>query len=277
VSTYGYAASLAIVPDATAGARVIVQWDMGAAEDGKSVLIALDGRSGKTVWQTRRPVGASWASPLVTHVEQDSHAWQIITCASPLVIGYDAASGGELWRASVLGGDVAPSPAAAICGGKTCIFAAQEGITRVAIPISGASGTLSPAWKFDDEGMPDIVSPVSDGRFVWTVTSAGTLFCFDAAGGSKLWQHDFSTTFRATPSLVGSGENQELWLTETGGMTHRLAVGPAFKEIGTNALGEGVAASFAFSSALPAPRLVVRGENSLWCIGAAAVAAGAGK
>jgi len=267
VSTYGYAASLALFADA-AGTRVIIQWDMAAAEDNKSSLMALDGRTGKVLWQTKRPVGASWASPLVTKVEGDANGWQVVTAASPWVIGYDAATGNELWRSSVLGGDVAPSPAAALHNGKTSVFVHQEGVQRSAITITNARGETAPAWKLDDEGLGDIVSPASDGHYVWTVISSGVLFCFDVDSGKKVWEHEFTTTFHASPVVIGTGDARELWLTEATGITHRIAVGDIFKELGTNPLGENVHASLAFGDLAGGTRIVIRGKKNLYCIGA---------
>jgi outer membrane protein assembly factor BamB len=275
VSAYGYAASLTIFADAAAS-RVIVQWDVGHADDMKSSLIALDGKTGNTLWQTKRPVGNSWASPLVTKVEGDPIAWQVVTSADPWVIGYDAATGAELWRTRALGRDVAPSPVAWMRHGKSYAFASQEGIQRVAIPISNARGDTTPAWKFDDEGLPDIVSPISDGRYVWTVTALGTIYSFDVETGKKVWEHEYPASFHATPLVIGEGEARELWLTEANGITHRLAAGSTFKEIGTATLGEPVNATFAFGSVHGATRIVIRGQKNLYGIGAAPVPARGG-
>jgi outer membrane protein assembly factor BamB len=270
-NAYGYAASLALYADA-AGTRVIVQWDVGTEEDARSSVMALDGRTGKTLWQTKRPVGGSWASPLVAHVAGDQFPWQLVTAANPWVIGYDAASGSELWRANVLGGDVAPSPAAATRDNITTVFASQEGISRAAIKATQARGdvtTTAVTWKKDDEGMPDIVSPVSDGEFVWTVIGSGVLFCFDAKHGGKVWEHEFGSSVHATPVLVGTGPSRELWITEARGITHRLAVGREFREVGACILGQQVNASLAFGNG----RIFIRGKSHLFCLGPGAATA----
>lgn len=264
-SVYGYASSLTLFAD-PAGTKVIVQWDMGAPEDNRSSLMALDGRTGAVLWQTRRPVGASWSSPLLTSVEKDAAPWQVVTTADPWVIGYDAATGAELWRIEALKGDVAPSPVAAVRDGKTWVYPVQEASQRVGAPITGARGTIEPAWSFNDEGMPDIVSPVSDGRYVWTIISSGVLFCFDAGTGKKLWERAFDGSFHATPAIVRVGNARELWLTNTIGVTHRLAIGEQFQELGVCALEENVDASIAFDSNRQS-RLVIRGRKHLYCIG----------
>ena len=266
VSAYGYAASLAMFADAR-GTKVIVQWDMASAEDGKSSVLALDGRTGKTLWQTKRPVGGSWASPLVAQVAGDEAPWQVVTAASPWVIGYDVQNGTDLWRANALGGDVAPSPAAATFDGVTTVFASQEGICRVAVRATKSRGDVTEkavTWKQDDEGMPDIVSPVSDGQYVWTVTGSGVLFCFDAKDGKKVWEHEFTTEVHATPVVVGSGAARELWLTDARGITHRVAIGREFREVGTCTLGERTNASLAFGEG---GRVFIRGKTHLFGIG----------
>jgi outer membrane protein assembly factor BamB len=271
-SAYGFAASLAIFADAR-GTRVIVQWDVGTPEDSKSSLTGLDGRTGRTLWQTKRPVGNSWASPLVTRVESDPVPWQVGTAANPWEIGYDASTGAELWRTAALGGDVAPTPVAWVRQGKSFVFTCEEGVKRTAISVSNARGVTAPAWSFDDEGLAELVSPLSDGRYLWTVTASGTLFCFDTETGKKLWENEFGTTFHASPLVIGTGESRELWLTDGTGVTHRLAVKDKFESLGTSPLGEPVNASLAFGEVDGATRIVIRGRNTLYAIGPPAVAA----
>jgi outer membrane protein assembly factor BamB len=272
-STYGVAASLAVFADGV-GSKVIVQWDMAQPEDKKSSLIALDGRTGKVVWQTKRPVGNSWASPLVTQAEGDASPWQVVTAANPWVIGYDAANGAELWRVKALSGDVAPSPVAAMRNGKTYVVAAEKDSAAVGLAISQARGEIAPAWKLEEEGLPDLVSPVSDGTYVWTVVDSGTLYCFDLETGKKVWEHESITSVHATPVLIGSGEARELWVTEFNGTTHRIAAEGAFREIGTCALGEDVKASFAFGKVNGGTCIVIRGKKHLYGIGGSGAASG---
>ena len=100
---YGFASSLTMFRN-----LVIIQNDqISEGEQEKSVLLALEGYSGETVWETKRPVENSWSSPIVVKIEDK---YQVITCGEPWIIGYDAENGQELWRADCLGADTAPSP-----------------------------------------------------------------------------------------------------------------------------------------------------------------------
>lgn len=248
-NVYGYSASLAIYQN-----TVLIQYDQGGdAEDLKSRLIALDGFSGRTVWETKRPVANSWASPIV--VETDS-GFQVITCADPWVIAYKPVSGEEIWKARCISGDVAPSPIYA--GGF--IFAVEPYNKLVAIR-PGGTGDITKThveWSIE-EPAPDICSPVSNGRFVFLLNSDGLALCFRALDGEKLWEEDIREDFRASPSLV---DGKLYLLTEKGIMIIAEAI-PEYRELARCELGEECYASPAFADG----RIYIRGVNNLYCIG----------
>jgi len=78
---YGHSSSLIMYRD-----RLIVQYDQG----NKPRLMALDAATGKTVWETPRPVEISWASPAIVTIDSST---QIVLNASPVVASYDVATG----------------------------------------------------------------------------------------------------------------------------------------------------------------------------------------
>ena len=253
-SLYGYASSLVAHRN-----RVLIQYDQGAAEDGKSRLIALDGMSGRTVWEVKRPVGGSWTSPVVVRIEGQD---QLITCGNPWVIAYDPNDGGELWRLECLSGDLAPSPIYA--GGYVFaiepygkLIAIRPGGSAVSSPSNGA-GPASIAWTAQD-GIPDVCSPVSDGESVFLLTTDGTLTCYKVADGTKLGEKGLGAEFWASPSLVG----EHLYLQSEPGAMLIVETGPGYRQVATCDLGEKVYASCAFADG----RIYIRGVHNLYCIG----------
>ncbi|MHC4867325.1 MAG: outer membrane protein assembly factor BamB family protein, partial [Planctomycetota bacterium] len=190
-SPYGYASSLAMYRN-----LVLVQYDQGSDDEGKSKVIGLKVLSGEVAWQTNRPVGASWTSPIVAKVGGRD---QFITVSQPLVIGYDAGSGAELWRAECMGADLAPSPIYA--GGL--VFAIEPHNQMVAIRPQGSGDVTKThiTWT-NDNGGPDICSPVSDGQLIFLL-SGGTLSCHQVSDGKLLWEEELDDYFSASPSLVG--------------------------------------------------------------------------
>lgn len=249
VSLYGHASSLL-----TWEHLLIVQLDQGAAEDETSRVVALDGATGRTVWETARPVPNSWSSPVLGGTTGTP---LLITTANPWVIGYDPATGEERWRAECLSGDVAPSPV----WREGVVYAVNTGAALAAIRTDG-TGTVTEthiAWKAEDN-LPDTCSPLCTGPRVYLLTSAGLLTCFDAAGGGKRWEHDFGENCQASPTLAGGRVHV---LTQAGSMII-LEEADEYREVGRRELGEaGCTASPAFVDGA----ILVRSATRLWCIG----------
>lgn len=247
-SAYGYANSLAMYRN-----LLLIQYDQGGAEDEKSKLIALDTFTGRTVWETKRPVPNSWSSPIVVDVADQP---QIITCGDPWVIAYNPTNGTELWRAKCLGGEIAPSPIYA----ADLIFVIEPYSTLVAIKPDGKGDVTKThiAWSID-EGTPDISCPVSNGEFIFLMTTEGLLTCYKTADGAKLWEHDLEKNFLASPSLVGN----RLYMLSEKGIMYIAEVGTEYKELAKCELGEDCYASPAFMNG----RIYIRGKDNLYCIG----------
>lgn len=247
-SNYGYSSSLAVYQN-----LLLIQYDQASADDNKSRMIALDTFSGMTVWQTNRPVPGSWTSPIVVKIIGQS---QLITCADPWVIAYDPANGAELWRVDCLGTDVAPSPIYA--GGF--VFGIRPYKSLVAIKPTGKGDVTQThiAWKAPDN-IPDICSPVSDGKLIFLLESYGILTCYRVSDGMKLWEKNLESAFMASPSLVGD----KLYLLNEKGVMSIAKVGNEYTELTKNSLGEKCYASPAFADG----RIYIRTVENLYCIG----------
>jgi outer membrane protein assembly factor BamB len=250
-SAYGHAASLAVFKN-----LLLVPFDQGAkASDAKSKLLALDFATGKPVWEQRRPVPNSWATPIVIHGGDRD---QVIASGDPWVIAYDAATGAELWRVKCLRNDVAPSPAFA----HGMVFvAANESEALSAIRVDGHGDVTEThvAWKGEDN-VPDACSLLATEDYVFPLTSSGKLTCYNAASGDNLWEEDLRTKFKSSPSLVG----KRLYLIDEDGKL--LVVEPGHdgcKRIGAGNLGEKCCTSPAFQDG----RIYLRGQKHLFCIG----------
>jgi len=274
-SAYGYASSLAMYRN-----LILIQYDQGGPEDGMSKMIALDGFTGQTVWETKRPVPNSWSSPIVIEIDNQV---QLLTCGDPWVIAYEPSKGTELWRAKCLVGDIAPSliyanpvrdPTEKVSNGANgLVFAIEPYSKLVAIRPDGQGDVTEThiAWSIE-EGAPDICSPVSNGELIFLLATEGFLTCYKVEDGTKLWEQDLRENFCASPSLVpvpaspdasrGSGGDKLYLLTEEGVM-FIVQAGPEYKELTRCELGEDCRASPAFADG----RIYIRGLENLYCIG----------
>jgi outer membrane protein assembly factor BamB len=248
-NTYGHSSSLVLHGD-----RVILQLDHGYTDDPVARVVALDAKTGKTVWETPREVDSSWASPAVVVTPTGP---QLLLSATPFAMAYDPATGKELWRADVIYGEVAPTP----IHHAGLAFFAQEDIGMVAIRTDGegdvtASGV---AWTVP-AGAPDVTSPVCDGERVYMVTTGGTLTCMRAETGEVLWTQELESEYYSSPSLAGG----LIYLTDMDGVTVTIEPGDEFREVGRSPIGERVDASHAFAPG----RIYLRGKDHLFAIGA---------
>jgi outer membrane protein assembly factor BamB len=250
-NTYGHAASLTTYKE-----LVIVQVDHGKADDEASKVLALDGATGRVVWQAARKVPSSWSSPVV--VEHEGQA-QVIACGDPWVIAYAAATGTELWRANCLPrSEIGPTPIYS----DGMVFAVNEYAKLSAIRIDGSGDVTDThiAWQAED-GLPDACSPLATDKLLLLLASFGTLTCYDKAeGGDPLWEEDFEEDFTSSPSLVGDnvylfGKSGKVWIVHpTADECERIAEAD---------LGEECVTSPAFQDG----RIYVRGSEHLFCIG----------
>ncbi len=245
---YSYGSSLAMYRN-----LLIVLWDQGTLEDYMSKIFAFDAQTGRTVWQKRRPVKASWATPAAVRV---GAADQLLTAASPWMISYDPATGNELWRAKTLeGGDVASTPAYA--DGVAYSICAETYLAAIKADGAGDVTAGKLLWK-SDKGRTDLTSPATDGKLLWTVETGGKLTCFDAKTGKVAYEEDLKTSFNASPGLCAG----KLWLLSLKGQMFVCEAGRQFKLLATNPLGEAAYASPVFQDG----RIYLRGKSNLYCI-----------
>lgn len=247
-SSYGYASSLAMYQN-----LVLIQYDQGGVEDEKSELIAVDGFSGRIVWQTKRPVGNSWSSPIAASIGEQ---FQVITCGDPWVVAYNPADGAELWRVNCLSGDIAPSAIYA----NGLVFVIEPYSKLVAIKPDGKGDVTEThiAW-ISEEGGPDICSPVSNDKSIFLLATEGLLECYKVSDGKRLWEKDLEEYFLASPSLVG----KNLYLLSEKGVMFIAEAESEYKELAKCELDEKCHASPAFADG----RIYIRGLENLYCIG----------
>jgi len=247
-NSYGHAASLALWRD-----RLIVPYDQAAPDDHKSKLIALDTATGRTVWETPRESPQTWMTPVVAPTPSGP---QIICCSDPFVSAYDPATGREIWRAEILGGEIAPSP---LCL-DGIVYVANAGSYAAAIRTDGTGDVTKThiLWRAE-EGLPDTCSPVTDGKLLFLLTNDGILTCYDAKTGKMLWDKELGMPCSASPTIVGD----RLYVFTEKGVAIVVAVARRFKELARSPVGEPVRASPAFLDG----RIYIRGRKHLFCVG----------
>lgn len=235
---YGHASSL-IVTTTT----LFVQYDQ--SENAR--LIAINSRSGATLWEQKRE-GLSWATPLLW---RRGSQVELVCANSSTLSAYNPADGKKNWEIACLSGDMAPSPAI----GDSIVFDGVEYGSAAAVAISDSARV---AWTLS-ENIPAISSPVIAKGYLFVATSAGVISCISAETGLQLWQKDFSYGFSASILAIGD----TLIAVDTDGTSHLFFADSTYREIAANPLGEPVQAT----PAIVENAIVIRSETNLFCIG----------
>jgi len=236
---YGHSSSLMVW-----NGKLIVQYDTGAG----GRMMALDTKTGGTVWDISRDNHISWASPILIDY---GDRIQVVTNTDPNVAGYDVETGDEIWKLAVMMGEVGPSCAYA----DGLVYANNEYASLVAInPEPGASVQ----WENYDY-LSEAASPVAHNGLLYLATSYGVLVCYDAKTGEQVWEKDFGVTLYSSPMVVEG----KLYLMDNNGVMHILKADRTGTVVSEPALGEPSFAIPAFADG----RIYIRGEESLYCIG----------
>jgi outer membrane protein assembly factor BamB len=235
---------------------VILQCDEDGGE--ASFITALDVKTGKTVWKTKRPTSVTWTTPALVAAGGRE---ELVTAGNEFIIGYDPATGTELWRAKGLESNTIATP---LVGHGLVIVSAGYPTKKVIAIRPGGKGDVSGsdriAWTYD-KGTAYVPSPILYGDYVYLITDAGLLTCLDATTGAVKYEGGrppVPAKFVASPVAFGGN----LYLTSTDGDTFVVKAGPTHEVVRTNELDEPVYASLA-----PAQRrLLIRGQNHIYCI-----------
>jgi len=174
----------------------------------------------------------------------------------PWVIAYAAADGTELWRVEGLNGEITPSPVFA--GGLLFVASPSEKLLAIRPDGQGDVTRTHVVWTNEDN-VPDVTSPTSNGELVFAVTTSGMLTCFDAKDGKKLWEHDFDMECHASPSLAGN----RLYLLSQKGTAVVVEAARQFKDVFRTEMGDAFHASPAFAG----DKIYLRGVTNVWCVG----------
>lgn len=237
---YGHGSSLIVYKN-----KLLIQYDTNRG--GK--LLALDTRSGDTVYETLRNSKISWSSPILVNTGSRT---ELILTTNPNVNGYDPETGKELWNIACLSGEVGPSAGYA----DGMVFAANEYAKLVGIKFNGGAPEI--AWEAD-EFLPEVSSPLAVNGMLYVATSYGVLACYDAKSGEKLWSQEFGGSFYASPVFADG----KVYITDMTGKTYIVKATRDYQLAGTSELGEKSVCSPIFQDG----KIYLRGMNNLYCIG----------
>jgi outer membrane protein assembly factor BamB len=268
--TWGYAASPIIHGD-----RVFLNFGPGE----RSFLIALDKKSGRTLWQVDVPAGkgakmmqwspedmyGSWATPIVVRTANRD---ELIVAHPRWLVAYDPATGKTLWSSEGLGELVYSSPVAGETAEGERVIVAVSGFGGPVLAVrAGGSGDVSQShrlWHLE-RSKPFLGTAVINSGYLYWIDMSGVVQCVKLSNGETMW------TERLPRSGEGSGawaspvlNNGNIYIMNQSGSTVVFRANPKqFEIVGVNALEEPSNSSIVISDG----DLFLRTQAALWCIG----------
>ena len=234
--------------------KVIVNGD----HDGDAYLVALDEKTGATIWKTDRPNKTrSYCTPIFREIDGKT---QMILSGSLSVASYDPETGKQIW---VIDGPTEQFVASLVYHEQekllflTCGFP-QKHMLAIRPDGSGNVTKTHVAWR-DTEGAAYVPSPVVVGDYFVLVADNGVASCFVVKTGERLWRERLPGGHSA--SLLSA--NGLAYFVSDEGIVSVVKPGKTFDVVAQTPLGEKVSAS----PAVYDNHLYLRGEKHLFCIG----------
>ncbi|MCH8923480.1 MAG: anion permease, partial [Planctomycetes bacterium] len=170
------------------------------SESPEASLVAVDYRTGETVWNTPRPVIRGWSTPVLINTLKREDP---ILNGHHGVRGYDPKTGEELWWCKGFNGRGEPVPAYA--HGLLYVVNGLFGDIYAVRP--GGKGEVTDThrvWHTPRRAGRDMPSPVVIDNYLLACSMAGILLCYDTHTGKELWKERIGPKFTSTP-LVSDG------------------------------------------------------------------------
>ena len=220
-------------------------------------IVALDKRTGETVWKTDRSVdfqdidektGAperdgdwrkAYSTPRVIEVKGRE---ELISLGAMALYGYDPATGKELWRVEsqpMHSGSIRP-----VIGHGMIFMPFGSGGEVIAIRPRG-EGVVTDThveWRYKKVN-PRRASPVLVDELLFLIDDGGVGACLEAKTGAEIWRERIGGNFSA--SLIYS--DGKIWSFNEEGIGRVIEAGREFKILSENQLDDGVMGSPAVS------------------------------
>ena len=216
-------------------------------------VMALDTRTGKTVWRTERSVDfkdlgsdgqpqaegdfrKAFATPEIVMVHGTA---VLVSVGSKAAYGYDPLTGRELWRIEEPSNFSSSTTPVAGHGLVFYTTGWQNG-HLLAIRPDGTGNVTSThiAWRVT-RGAPKKPSVVIAGDLLYMINDGGILTCIEARTGTIVWTARLNGNYSASPLIAGN----RVYLFSEEGKTTVIDAGREYKVLAENFLDGGFMAS----------------------------------
>jgi outer membrane protein assembly factor BamB len=229
------------------------------SESPEASLMAVDARTGETVWSTPREVVRGWSTPILIKANNRD---ELVLNGHTHIRGYDPKTGRELWKCATFNGRGEPVPAFA--HGLLYVMNGLQGDIYSVRP--GGDGDVTAthrAWHTPRRSGRDLPSPVVVDKYLLACSMPGILSCYDCEGGKELWKERIGPKYSSTPLVA---EGRAYFLSEEG-QTAVVVPGEKLNVVAENKLTSESDEIFRAAIVPCEGQLFIRSNKFLYCIG----------
>ncbi|MEO6235812.1 MAG: PQQ-binding-like beta-propeller repeat protein [Vicinamibacterales bacterium] len=242
--------------------------------DGSDVqyVVALDKRTGKTIWKTDRSVDFADLDPTgkpkadgdfrkafaTPQIVMAGGTPVLVSIGSMATYGYEPQTGKELWRIEEKGnfsGSTRP-----VAGHGLVYFPTGFNTGQVLAVRPDGTGNVTGThvvWKFG-RGVPNKPSLLLLGDLLFLINDGGIVTCLEAGTGQEVWKSRLTDSYSASPVAA---DGRIYFFSEDGKATV-IEAGRTFKVLAENSLAGG----FMASPAIDGRALYVRTKTHIYRI-----------
>jgi outer membrane protein assembly factor BamB len=225
-------------------------------------LLALDRKTGKTVWSAKG-FPASWNTPTIVKV--DGHD-ELVVSANGKLRAFDPKDGKELWSCQgIRAAELCPS----IVAHEGVIYVlGHPGGKSMAVKAGGKGDVSATHIVWQAEKGSNVGSPVyHDGHLYFVNDARGVATCLNAKTGEVVYEQPLSSRQKrdrwySTPLLAGD----RLYCVGRQTGTYVLAAKPTFELLATNVIADDDSVSNA-SPAVSEGKIFLRSNKYAYCFG----------
>jgi outer membrane protein assembly factor BamB len=216
-------------------------------------VTALDKRTGKTVWRTKRSIDFQDLEPngkpaadgdfrkafATPHVAMINGRWELISLGAKAAYAYNPFNGEELWRVEERAQHSASTRP--VIGLGMIFFPTGFATGQLFAVRTGGKGLITDshiAWKMK-RGVSNKPSILLIDELIYMISDAGIISCVEAKTGELVWQNRIGGEYSASPVYADG----KVWFFSEDGKTTVIRPGRTFEQLAENRLAEGFLAS----------------------------------
>jgi outer membrane protein assembly factor BamB len=224
---------------------------------GRNFLLAVDKKTGKTVWEHDEKAG-SWGTPIIVKVDNKD---QLLLSTVPHLKAFDPGTGKELWHCNGLNKYVYTSPLYA--NGTAVAMSGYNG-AALAVKVGGSGDITKDRLWHHPRNIQRVGSGMIVGDQVYIVEEDGTPHCYELKTGEEVWKTEKRRNGDRTWGSMVHAEGR-LYVLMRNGETLVFAASPTYKVLAVNSLGRGEQTNSTL--AISNGEIFIRTFKHLWCIG----------